>query len=295
VADQPLLPGQAVRAGVVLGRIVALSADPGSITADKARADADLALAERAAERAESLYPTFVSARERDEARADVEAARARVAALSGGLEAWRGRGGAGFQIASPFDGRVAFVHVDPGDVVEAGVPVVSLIDATQLWLEARVFEGDHASVKGTQGAMVTVTGRDEPLVIDSSMGGEVVAVGAAVDPRDRTFPVVFAFPNPGDLVPGMMVKVKVFGTESRDVVAVPAASVIDDGGFPTVFVLDGGESFFKRRVVVGIRDGQLVEIVSGVAEGERVVSGGAWEVHLATTSGGIPEHGHQH
>jgi cobalt-zinc-cadmium efflux system membrane fusion protein len=44
VADEPLLPGQAVRAGLVLGRIVALAADPGSITADKARADADLAL-----------------------------------------------------------------------------------------------------------------------------------------------------------------------------------------------------------------------------------------------------------
>ncbi len=58
---------------------------------------------------------------------------------------------------------------------------------------------------------------------------------------------------------------------------------------------MDGGESFFKRRVTLGARDGDRVAIEAGVSPGERVVSRGAWEVLLSTSAGGIPAHGHQH
>jgi multidrug efflux pump subunit AcrA (membrane-fusion protein) len=172
---------------------------------------------------------------------------------------------------------------------------VVEVVDAGQLWLQARVFEIDAARVRGTSGAMFRVAGRAEPVVVDEAHGGGVLAVGPAVDPIDRTVPVLFELPNPGDLLPGSYADVRVFTAETVDAIAVPAQAVVDDGGFPVVFVMDGGESFFKRRVTLGVRDGDRVAVTSGVAPGERVVSRGAYEVLLSTAAGGIPAHGHQH
>ncbi len=221
--------------------------------------------------------------------------ARKRLQAARGRRSAWTGGGAGGAELRSAIAGRVAFVHADPGSVVELGAPVVEIVDAGTLWLEARVYEIDVPRIRGTSGAMFDVAGRDAPVVVDAAHGGSFLAVGPAVDPVDRTVPVVFALPNPGDLLPGTYADVRVFTAAVVDTVAVPAQAVVDDGGFPVVFVMDGGESFFKRPVTVGVRDGDRIGITDGVAAGERVVSRGAYEVLLSTSAGGIPAHGHQH
>jgi membrane fusion protein, heavy metal efflux system len=297
VEGTPLLRvGAEVRAGDVLARVVPLGSDDrGAVDADVAAAAAELALAESALKRAESLYPAVVSEREVQAARSAFSVAGTRLQAVQGRRRAWSGGGAGGAELRSPITGRVAFVHADPGGVVDVGAPVVEVVDAARLWLEARVFESDAPRVRGTSGAMFAVAGRAEPVVVDAAHGGAVLAVGPAVDPIDRTVPVVFELPNPGDLLPGTYADVRVFTAESVDAVAVPAAAVVDDGGFPVVFVMDGGESFFKRRVTVGVRDGDRIAVTSGVAPGERVVSRGAYEVLLSTSAGGIPAHGHQH
>jgi RND family efflux transporter MFP subunit len=288
--------GAEVRAGDILARVVPLGAeDRGEVDADVASAEADLALAQASLRRAESLYPAVVSGREMEAARADAAVAEKRVQAAVARQRAWNGGGTSGADLRSPIQGRVAFVHADPGGVVDVGTPVVEVVDAGQLWLQARVFEIDAARVRGTSGAMFRVAGRAEPVVVDEAHGGGVLAVGPAVDPIDRTVPVLFELPNPGDLLPGSYADVRVFTAETVDAIAVPAQAVVDDGGFPVVFVMDGGESFFKRRVTLGVRDGDRVAVTSGVAPGERVVSRGAYEVLLSTAAGGIPAHGHQH
>ena len=288
--------GAEVHIGDVLARVVPLGAeDRGAVDADLAAAEADLALAEGALKRAESLYPSVVSEKDVLVARAGAAVARQRLAGLQGRQRAWSGVGARGAELRSPIDGRVAFVRADPGAVVALGAPVVEVVDAGRLWLEARVFEIDASRVRGTSGAMFTVAGRRDPVVVDPAHGGVVVAVGPAVDPLDRTVPVVFELPNPGDLLPGSYANVRVFTDEEVLAVAVPAQAVVDDGGFPVVFVMDGGESFFKRRVALGVRDGDRIAVTAGVAVGERVVSRGAYEVLLSTSAGGIPAHGHQH
>ena len=70
---------------------------------------------------------------------------------------------------------------------------------------------------------------------------------------------------------------------------------MVDDNGRSTVFVMEGGESFFKRVIRPGIRSGGWVQVLDGVKDGERVVSRGAYELKLSTATGAIPEHGHQH
>jgi cobalt-zinc-cadmium efflux system membrane fusion protein len=293
----PLLRiGAEVHAGDVLARVVPLGAsDRASVDAELAAAQAELALAEQAAARAQSLFPAVVSARERDAALSALEVAKKRLSAQWSRRQAWTGGAGSGAEIRAPIDGKVAFVRAEPGGVVDVGAPVVDVVDAARLWLQARVFESDAPRVRGTSGAMFTVAGRAAPVVVDAEHGGSALAVSPAVDPVDRTVSVLFELPNPGDLLPGTYADVRVFTAEVLDAVAVPSQAVVDDDGLPVVYVMEGGESFYKRRVTLGVRDGDWVQVLSGVAPEERVVSRGAYEVLLSTSAGGIPAHGHQH
>ncbi|HMV69268.1 MAG TPA: HlyD family efflux transporter periplasmic adaptor subunit, partial [Myxococcota bacterium] len=197
--------------------------------------------------------------------------------------------------VRAPSSGVVAAVRARDGEIVSAGAPLVEVVRAGDVWVVAHVAQQDAARVRATPGLQVRLPGRSDPVVLDASTGAAVVAVGPGIDPVDRTLPVVVSWPDPVDVWPGTFVDTRVLLPEVVDAVAVPAAAVVDDGGVPVVFVMDGGESFFKRRVELGPRDGDLVALSRGVEVGERVVSVGAYEVLLATSAGGIPAHGHQH
>jgi cobalt-zinc-cadmium efflux system membrane fusion protein len=288
--------GAAVQPGDVLARIIPIGGeDRAAVDAARAEADAALALAQAAAQRATQLHPAVVSTEGLEAAQAAVGVAEARVAEARARGQAWGGAGERGAELRAPIAGQVAFVRASAGRVLDAGAPVAEIVDASQLWLEARVFERDASRVRAPQGAMFTVPGREAPVLVDPTTGGAVVAVGPAVDPTDRTVPLIFAFANPGDLLPGAFVDARVFTADALDGAVVPASAVVDDNGAPIVFVMDGGESFFRRRVALGPRDGDRILLRAGVQPGERVVSVGAAEVLLATSAGGMPAHGHAH
>jgi hypothetical protein len=69
----------------------------------------------------------------------------------------------------------------------------------------------------------------------------------------------------------------------------------VDNNGTPVVFIQKEGESFERRVVNVGVKDGDWVGLRSGVANGERVVNLGAYQVHLAAVAPAALGHGHTH
>src|SRR5690606_24907827 len=94
----------------------------------------------------------------------------------------------------------------------------------------------------------------------------------------------------------GMAVTAHLQVSEAETVVAVPETALVDEQGLSVVYVQLEGESFARRVVRTGRRDGGYVEISSGLEAGERVVTDGAYFVRLAsagtTMSAG---HGHPH
>jgi membrane fusion protein, heavy metal efflux system len=70
---------------------------------------------------------------------------------------------------------------------------------------------------------------------------------------------------------------------------------VLDEGGLSVVFVMIGGESFERRQVRLGAREGDWVEVLDGLTPGQRVVSRGAYLVKLASTGTAQIGHGHAH
>ena len=55
------------------------------------------------------------------------------------------------------------------------------------------------------------------------------------------------------------------------------------------------GEGFQKRELITGVNDGMNVQVLAGINEGERVVIKGGYQIKLATKSGKMPAHGHEH
>jgi RND family efflux transporter MFP subunit len=295
--------GQAVKKGELLLRLVPSpsggGADVATVELEVTRARGELGLAEREVKRAEELLAArAIPEKQLDAARVARDTAAARVTAAErqrGLFRGGTGGGGAGLELRSPLDGVVAFADVTPGAGVDAGARLVSVVNPQRLWLEAKVYEVDAPKVEKSPGASFTVAGFEREFTVDEKTGRRV-AVGAVVDRVTRTVPVIYELPNPdGALKPGMFAKVTLFTGQTVRGLAVPDSAVVDDGGKPTVFVMDGGESFFKRAIQPGIRSGGYVQVLQGVKEGERVVSRGAYELKLSTATGAIPEHGHQH
>jgi multidrug efflux pump subunit AcrA (membrane-fusion protein) len=75
----------------------------------------------------------------------------------------------------------------------------------------------------------------------------------------------------------------------------IPISALVEEQGTFYAYVQTGGESFEKRELKLGGNDGQHVQILSGISNGERVVTKGAYQVKLATMTGAVPAHGHEH
>jgi|CXWL01.1.fsa_nt_gi RND family efflux transporter MFP subunit len=308
VGEQVPALGQAVKKGALLVRLiptsVASGTDLSSIDLEGSRAASELGLANRELKRAQDLFAAkAIAEKQVDAARVAREMAAARVSAAEKQRAMYRstqtgasaGGAASAFELRSPIDGVVSFAEVMPGSIVEAGKHLVSVVNTERLWLEAKVYESEVARVEQSPGASFTVAGFDQEFTV-SEPTGKRVAVGAVVDKATRTVPVIFELPNRGGaLKPGMFAKITLFTGETVHGLAIPESAVVDDNGKPMVFVMEGGESFFKRVIRPGVRSGGFVQVLDGIKEGERVVSRGAYEMKLSTATGAIPEHGHQH
>ena len=104
----------------------------------------------------------------------------------------------------------------------------------------------------------------------------------------------VFPRPDPRLRI-GQSVTARVFTGEEQDALVVPAGALVNDAGADVVYVQTGGERFERRLVRVGLRDGEHVAIEEGLAPGERVVTRGAYLVHLAAGAPAETGHGHAH
>ena len=208
-------------------------------------------------------------------------------------------KGVSGTALRAPIDGVIAHVHATAGSYLVKGQPVFHIVDPDRLWLESRIPEADVLRLTDADGAWVSLPAVDEPLVINTKgehPNGRVVAFSQAIDSRTRTAPLILEFTNPEQrLRIGMLVEANVFTGKTVDSLAVPVSAIVRDSGVPVVYVELGGESFERRVVQTGIRDGDYIEIRSGVSSGERVVSRGAYLVKLAASGPAEAGHGHAH
>jgi multidrug efflux pump subunit AcrA (membrane-fusion protein) len=127
-----------------------------------------------------------------------------------------------------------------------------------------------------------------------SDLNGRLISYGRAVDDNSFYIPVIFDFDNRGDIIPGSYVEVFLLSLPLMDVIAVPVSALTEEQGLHFVYVQLEKEIFKKQEVRIGLSDGERVRILSGLKEGDRVVTKGTYQVKLAATASVIPE-GHSH
>lgn len=199
-----------------------------------------------------------------------------------------------GVAVTAPAAGFVKNVAVKEGDYVSAGQALATLARDKRLQLRADVSERYYAFLGQIRSARFKTPYDDAVYSIDS-LRGRVLSYGKASDEASFYLPVTFEFDNAGQIVPGGLVEVYLIGAERSNVLTLPLSALTEEQGMYFVYVQEGKEVYRKQEVGVGADDGLRVEILSGLKEGDRVVTRGAMHVKLASASNAIPAHTHSH
>jgi RND family efflux transporter MFP subunit len=199
--------------------------------------------------------------------------------------------------LKAPIDGGIVSVDVAQGEFVRPEKSLFTILDTSSVLIEARVPESDLQRIRPDLGASYAVPGTPDELkpVIDGG-GGRFVLLSSEVDTVTRTAPLVYEAPNPdGHLRIGLALTVFVETDHTEDALVLPTSALVEEEGRSVAYVQLSGETFERRDLELGIRSGDLVEVVAGLDENDRVVTKGAYAVRLASVSSVIPAHGHAH
>lgn len=193
--------------------------------------------------------------------------------------------------VAAPRSGVVVRRAVSAGTAVDPSTELITIADLSRVWVLAEVPEANIRDVRPGSAALLEFPGASV-----TSRTARVEFIYPTLSEDTRTLRVRFSVPNPdGGLRPGLFGSAT-FDIESGDTLTVPRDAVIDTGVQQHVFVAANG-MFEPRIVTVGARMDGRIEILSGLAEGEQVVSAGVFlldsESRLrASGGGGTHQHG---
>jgi membrane fusion protein, multidrug efflux system len=168
-------------------------------------------------------------------------------------------------RIAAPFAGVVTARSVEPGNLAAPGAPLLTVEREGAYRLEASVDESRLPFVKTSQAVEVALEALDRRLT------ARVSEIVPSVDAASRAYTVKIDLPALPNLRSGMFGRAW-FPISGRKVVTVPAAAVLERGQLQSVFVIDDGVAR-NRLITTGKRRPNALEVLSGLSEGETVVS----------------------
>jgi RND family efflux transporter MFP subunit len=168
----------------------------------------------------------------------------------------------------APVAGVVVERNVTQGQYVPADAALYTIADLSQVWVLADLYEMDFGRVRAGDHATFTA---------DAATGvtreGRIDLIYPTVSSETRTLRVRLTFDNrDGQLRPGMYGRVRVAGRGGQTLV-VPNEAIINSGQHQYVFLARTGGHFEPRMVWTGARDGERVQVLKGVAEGDTVVA----------------------
>ncbi len=249
--------GQRVKAGQALVRI-----DADRATLQVAQSDAQVRKLQANFARAQQLATQkMVSANDLDTLRYDLENARAsnRLARLELSYTT----------VKAPISGVIAERSIKPGNLVQINTPIMRIVDNSRLEATLNAPEREIETLK---------TGQAVQLMVDALPGktfeGRIDRVSPVVDAGSGTFRVVCAFDGGGLLQPGMFARIRINYDQRANALVIPRNALLEDGSEPAVFTVRA-EKASRVALKLGNIDGEWVEVLGGLKEGEPVVVAG--------------------
>lgn len=199
-----------------------------------------------------------------------------------------------GQSISSSMSGIIKRIMVTDGQYVEEGAPLMEITSNRRLILQAEVSQNHLSKLHKIKSANFRTAYQEEVQSIDN-YNGRLVSYGKSMEQGSSFIPVLFELDNLHGLIPGSFVELFLLVNPIEKELVVSKAALMQDYSLNYVYVQTGGESFEKREVKLGVDDGFNVQIISGISEGEWVVTKGAYQIKMASMSSTIPAHGHEH
>ncbi len=183
--------------------------------------------------------------------------------------------------VRSPIAGVVVQKLVSPGLLIQAGATTCFLIsDVSSVWVQGHVFDRDLPSVRVGDSVV------ESNPALAQVFHGTVEYVGAMLDPATRTTPVRIVTHNPGGVLKkDMFVDAVIHTRSTRNVLVAPISAVLHNAqNEPFVYVEVRTGAFAQRLIALDGQQDGLVEIVSGLHEGEQIVSEGSLFLDFITS-----------
>jgi cobalt-zinc-cadmium efflux system membrane fusion protein len=277
--------GDVVKKGQVLARVNSIELTQNQLTLIKATQL--IGLKTKAVERAKLLFDAdVISKAEMQRIEAELEAVKADFRASKDQLEILgmsekaieklesSGQVNSYGDVISRSNGTVITKVINLGQIVQPEDVLFSVADLSKLWGVAEIPEQQVAFVRKDQDVTIEVP------ALNKKIQGKIVYEGDIVNPETRTVMVRTEIDNTDlTLKPDMLISMFI---QSKKVskLAIPASAVVRENDRNYVFVQNNPNTFRLREIELGHKDGQLINVLSGVSIGETIVSDGAFHLN---------------
>ena len=286
VSDLYVSLGDIVKKGQVLARVNSIELTQTQLTLIKSTQL--IGLKTKAVERAKLLFEADVISKaemlrienELEAVKADYRASRDQLMVLGMSEKAVEKLEASGQinsfgDIRSLFDGIIISRAINVGQIVNPQDNLFHIADLSKLWAVANIPEQQASFIQKDEVVSIEI-----PALDNKQIEAKIVFEDSIVDPQTRTVMVRAELDNLGLLFKPDMLTSMYIRSKKISKLAIPISSVVRENDRKYVLVQNTPKTFRLREVELGMRDGNLISIISGLSEGETVVTDGAFHLN---------------
>jgi membrane fusion protein, heavy metal efflux system len=191
--------------------------------------------------------------------------------------------------ISASTDSILFAIFIENGDFVQLGEELFSLVHAKPSILQVELPQRYLSSIKDIK-EVAYRHGKSWQTFSDAQF-----FVSKGMEHSKEMLLLQIEVKTDIEAVAGALIDIRLLFGESKSSLAIPRSSLLEEYGEYSVIVQTSGEGFVLRDLKIGKRNAEYVEVISGLEEGDWVVSKGAYLVKMMGLSGKVPEHGHAH
>ena len=286
VSDLYVSLGDVVKKGQVLARVNSIELTQTQLTLIKS--SQLIGLKTKAVERAKLLFEADVISKaemlrvenELDAVKADYRASRDQLIVLGMSEKAVEkietsGQINSFGDVISRFDGIIISRSINVGQIVNPQDTLFQVADLSKLWAVALIPEQQSSFIQKDE--VVTI---EIPALDNKKIETKIIFEDSIVDPQTRTVIVRAELDNPNLLLKPDMLTSMHIRSKKISRIAIPISSLVRENDRAHVFVQNTPQTFRLREVELGTKDGNLITVLGGIAQGETIVSDGAFHLN---------------
>ena len=202
---------------------------------------------------------------------------------------------GAGSYATSNITGTLTKLYAKDGEYMEIGALIGVVSKNAKLILRADLPNRYAKMIPSIKTANFKPS-YTETVYDISELNGKIVSNKNLSVVTPGYIPINFEFSNAtASIIPGSYAEIYLLGSSKTNCLTLPLAAITEEEGFYFVYAKIHEEAYIKKEVKLGLNNGEEVEIISGIKEGDEIVTKGAILVKLASQANSVPGHSHEH